>query len=46
MITDQTLRTEERPLDQEADLFKIKGVDHIEFWLTLFYRLSEPSCLE
>ncbi|RPJ55562.1 MAG: 4-hydroxyphenylpyruvate dioxygenase [Acidobacteria bacterium] len=33
MITDQALRTEERPLDQEADLFKIKAVDHIEFWV-------------
>ena len=33
MITDQALRTGERPLDQEADLFRIKAVDHIEFWV-------------
>lgn len=33
MITDQALQTEERRLDQEADLFKIKSIDHIEFWV-------------
>ncbi|RPI24336.1 MAG: 4-hydroxyphenylpyruvate dioxygenase [Acidobacteria bacterium] len=33
MITDQVARTEDRPIDQEADLFKIKAIDHIEFWV-------------
>jgi 4-hydroxyphenylpyruvate dioxygenase len=33
MITEQLNQTEERPIDQEADLFKIKAVDHIEFWV-------------
>jgi 4-hydroxyphenylpyruvate dioxygenase len=31
-LTAQT-QTEDRPMDQEADLFKINAVDHIEFWV-------------
>ena len=33
MITDRASRAEDRPVDQEADLFKIKAIDHIEFWV-------------
>ncbi|HLF27953.1 MAG TPA: 4-hydroxyphenylpyruvate dioxygenase [Anaerolineae bacterium] len=33
MITDPVTQVDERPLDQEADLFKINAVDHIEFWV-------------
>ena len=33
MITDQALKTEERPIDQEADFLKINAIDHIEFWV-------------
>jgi len=33
MITDQMTQTDERPIDQEADLFKINAIDHIEFWV-------------
>ncbi len=33
MITEQLTQTDTRPIDQEADLFKINAVDHIEFWV-------------
>lgn len=33
MITDQAARADERPIDQEADLFKIKAMDHVELWV-------------
>ncbi len=33
MITDQAVRADQRPIDQEADLFKIKAMDHVEFWV-------------
>jgi 4-hydroxyphenylpyruvate dioxygenase len=32
MISDQAAQ-KHRPMDQEADLFKIKAIDHIEFWV-------------
>jgi 4-hydroxyphenylpyruvate dioxygenase len=33
MIAESTAKTDDRPMDQEADLFKINGVDHVEFWV-------------
>lgn len=33
MITQDMPRTNERPLDEEVELFKINAVDHIEFWV-------------
>ena len=33
MTTLDAPRTEDRPLDQEADLFAINAVDHVEFWV-------------
>jgi len=33
MITEQMTQTGDRPIDQEADLFKINAIDHIEFWV-------------
>lgn len=33
MISEQTFQGETRAIDQEADLFKINSIDHIEFWV-------------
>ena len=33
MTTQDLPRTDDRPMDEEADLFKINAVDHIEFWV-------------
>ncbi len=33
MITETTAKIDDRPMDQEADLFKINAVDHVEFWV-------------
>jgi 4-hydroxyphenylpyruvate dioxygenase len=33
MTTKDLPRTDDRPMDEEADLFKINAVDHIEFWV-------------
>jgi 4-hydroxyphenylpyruvate dioxygenase len=33
MTTTDAVDTADRPMDQEADLFKINAVDHIEFWV-------------
>ncbi len=33
MITEKVAQADDRPMDQEADLFKINAVDHIEFWV-------------
>ena len=33
MIAETKARIDDRPMDQEADLFKINAVDHIEFWV-------------
>jgi 4-hydroxyphenylpyruvate dioxygenase len=33
MISDKAAQKDSRPMDQEADLFKIKAIDHIEFWV-------------
>ncbi len=33
MIMEQMTQSDQRPIDQEADLFKINAVDHVEFWV-------------
>jgi len=33
MATKALTNVDDRPIDQEADLFKINAVDHIEFWV-------------
>jgi 4-hydroxyphenylpyruvate dioxygenase len=33
MITEPVTNIDARPIDQEADLFKINAVDHVEFWV-------------
>ena len=33
MITEYVTHADDRPIDQEADLFKINAIDHIEFWV-------------
>jgi len=33
MITESATNTDDRPIDQEADLFKINAIDHVEFWV-------------
>jgi 4-hydroxyphenylpyruvate dioxygenase len=33
MTTQDLPRVDDRPIDQEADLFRINAVDHIEFWV-------------
>lgn len=33
MIKEPLTQADERPIDQEADLFKINGVDHVELWV-------------
>ena len=33
MITEPQTNVDERPIDEEADLFKINAMDHVEFWV-------------